>query len=170
MHLVLSAMGEQRGETFLKSGVSNYFQCDADLSGFLLIRTKSGGSRCFAEDYFDSSCRKWQVLLGGRCFWDLLRQLVTELGQSDPWTVRVPTFWPPSAAVGGKVGRDGIIWAILLVFAVVCFVHWSAACLRNWSLAWFWWKVIEGAFLGFSEEQSHRPKPLFPPSGGSGAS
>ena len=122
-------MGEQRGETFLKSGVSNYFQCDADLSGFLLIRTKSGGSRCFAEDYFDSSCRKWQVLLGGRCFWDLLRQLVTELGQSDPWTVRVPTFWPPSAAVGGKVGRDGIIWAILLVFAVVCFVHWSA-CLR----------------------------------------
>ena len=66
-------------------------------------------------------------------------QLVPELGQLDPWTVRVLTFWPPSPAVGGKVGRDGIIWTILLVFAVVCFVHWSAACLRNWPLAWFWW-------------------------------
>ena len=45
MHLVLSAMGEQRRRTFLKYGVSNYFQY-ADLSGFLLIQTKSGGSRC----------------------------------------------------------------------------------------------------------------------------
>ena len=105
----------------------------------------------------------WQVLAGEIY---LLGQLVPELGQLDPWTVRVLTFCPPSPAVGGKVGRDGIIWAILLVFAVVCFVHWSAACLRNWSLAWFWVQSYRGrAFLGFSEEQSCRPKPLFPPSG-----
>ena len=72
----------------------------------------------------------WQVLLD---------QLVPELGQLDPWTVRLLlTFWPPSSTSRwAKVGRDGIIWAILLVFAVVCFVPWSA-CLRNWALAWFW--------------------------------
>ena len=107
---------------------------------------------------FDLSCRKWlQLFFGGRCCSDLLlTQLVPELGQLDPWTVRLLTFCPSSPAVGGKVGQDGIIWAILLVFAVVCFVHWSA-CLRNWSLAWFWVQSYRGrAFLGFSEEQSCR--------------
>ena len=76
MHLVLSAMGEQRQRTFLKYGVSNYFQC-ADLSGFLLIQTKSGGSRCspIVSDLYST-----QAGGSGKCRWDLLAHLVPELG------------------------------------------------------------------------------------------
>ena len=97
--------------------------------------------------------------------WQVLGQLLPELGQLDPWTVRVLTFWPPSPAVGGKVGRDGIIWTILLVFAVVCFVHWSA-CLRNWSLAWFWLQSYRGrAFLGFLRSKAAALNPSSHPAG-----